>query len=128
MLTTTATAAPAKASAAHNGACGSGYSVVNSVAVGTKGTVYLTYSGATGKNCVVTVRNGTGTAVPMSAWIQLAEDHETTPVVDSGEYTTYAGPVYLAAKGQCVNWGGYIQNQDVEVDKTNCGKLAATGG
>ncbi|CAM5598110.1 Spore-associated protein A OS=Streptomyces antimycoticus OX=68175 GN=SSPO_095160 PE=4 SV=1 [Streptomyces antimycoticus] len=33
---------------AYNGACGSGYTVVNSTEVGDKGTAYLTYSSAHG--------------------------------------------------------------------------------
>ncbi len=121
-----AAAASGPGEAAYNGVCGKGYAVVNSAPVGDKGKVFLTYSSATGKNCVVTVRAAAGAAVRMSAWVQVVEEHESTPVVDAGNYGTYAGPVYLAAKGRCVNWGGAIQNQDVEVAKSNCGAFAKT--
>ncbi|MEV0279002.1 spore-associated protein A [Streptomyces sp. NPDC050610] len=121
-----ASAASGVAEAAYNGVCGQGYAVVNSAPIGDKGKVYLTYSSATGKNCVVTVRAAVGAPVRMVAWGQAAEEHESTPVVDSGNYGTYAGPVYVAAKGKCVNWGGAIQNQDVEVNRSNCGAFAKT--
>ncbi|MGG2460440.1 spore-associated protein A [Streptomyces sp. RGM 3693] len=121
-LATTASAAPVR-SAAYNGACGSGYGVVNSVPVGGKGTVYLTYSAKTGKNCVVTVRNSPGKAVFVHAELGPS-DHSSAPVFDSGKYTTYAGPVYLAAKGRCVDWGGAIESVKVSVTGSNCGRLA----
>lgn len=124
MMAGSASAAPAKASAAYNGACGSGFSVVNSAPIANKGTVYLTYNKNTGENCVVTVRNTTGAKVYMVAWVQLADDEGYPREVDAGEYTSYAGPVYVAGKGYCVNWGGTIDNQTVELDGTNCGALA----
>ncbi|MDT3398106.1 spore-associated protein A [Streptomyces sp. B1866] len=121
-----ASAAATTAAAGYNGVCGRGYQVVNSAPIGRKATVYLTYNPATGRNCVVTQRSAAGPAVWMSAWVQLVEDHESTPVVDSGKYTSYAGPVYLPARGYCVNWGGSAENQDVEVDHSNCGKTMPT--
>ncbi|MFB7630854.1 spore-associated protein A [Streptomyces sp. NPDC056149] len=120
-LATTASAAPAPG--AYNGACGSGYGVVNSVPVAGKGTVYLTYSAKTGKNCVVTVRKAPGKPVLVRAALGPS-DHSSRPVVDSGQYTTYAGPVYLAAKGRCVDWGGTIEKVSASVADSNCGRLA----
>ncbi|MEU7636175.1 MULTISPECIES: spore-associated protein A [unclassified Streptomyces] len=121
-LATTASAAPVR-SAAYNGACGSGYGVVNSAPVSGKGTVYLTYSAKTGKNCVVTVRNSPGKAVFIHAELGPS-DHSSAPVFDSGKYTAYAGPVYLAAKGRCVDWGGAIESVSVKVAGSNCGRMA----
>ncbi|MBQ1107424.1 MULTISPECIES: spore-associated protein A [unclassified Streptomyces] len=119
-----ATAAPKAAAAAkYNGACGGGYSVVNSAQIGTKGTVFLTYSSATGKNCVVTVRTTPGTAVHMTASLGFASP--TTTVSDTGYYTTYAGPVYLDARGLCVTWRGEISGEVAGKNGTNCGSLAA---
>ncbi|MFF8555257.1 spore-associated protein A [Streptomyces sp. NPDC015501] len=111
------------AAAQYNGACGSGYSVVNSAQIGTKGTVFLTYSSATGKNCVVTVRNAPGKAVHMTASLGFASP--TTTVTDAGYYTTYAGPVYLDARGLCVTWRGEISGEVAGKNGTNCGSLAA---
>ncbi|MFF8505200.1 spore-associated protein A [Streptomyces anulatus] len=118
-----ATAAPkAAAAATYNGACGGGYSVVNSAQIGTKGTVFLTYSSATGKNCVVTVRTTPGKAVHMTASLGFASP--TTTVSDTGYYTTYAGPVYLDARGLCVTWRGEISGEVAGKNGTNCGTLA----
>ncbi|MFH8402160.1 spore-associated protein A [Streptomyces anulatus] len=119
-----ATAAPkASAAAKYNGACGGGYSVVNSAQIGTKGTVFLTYNSATGKNCVVTVRTTPGKAVHMTASLGFASP--TTTVSDTGYYTTYAGPVYLDARGLCVTWRGEISGEVAGKNGTNCGSLAA---
>ncbi|WP_435598273.1 spore-associated protein A [Streptomyces anulatus] len=117
-----ATAAKA-AAATYNGACGGGYSVVNSAQIGTKGTVFLTYNSATGKNCVVTVRTTPGKAVHMTASLGFASP--TTTVTDTGYYTTYAGPVYLDARGLCVTWRGEISGEVAGKNGTNCGSLAA---
>ncbi|MGW7092617.1 spore-associated protein A [Streptomyces sp. NPDC054874] len=118
-----AAAAPKAAAAKYNGACGGGYSVVNSAQIGTKGTVFLTYSSATGKNCVVTVRSTPGKAVHMTASLGFASP--TTTVSDTGYYTTYAGPVYLDARGLCVTWRGEISGEVAGKNGTNCGTLAA---
>ncbi|MFJ4709770.1 spore-associated protein A [Streptomyces anulatus] len=118
-----AAAAPKAAAAKYNGACGGGYSVVNSAQIGTKGTVFLTYNSATGKNCVVTVRTTPGKAVHMTASLGFASP--TTTVSDTGYYTTYAGPVYLDARGLCVTWRGEISGEVAGKNGTNCGSLAA---
>ncbi|WP_328535381.1 spore-associated protein A [Streptomyces sp. NBC_00344] len=118
-------AASAAAAAAYNGACGTGYRVVNSAQIGTPkslGTVYLTYSAATGKNCVVTVRNAAGSAVHMTAELTITATGERSR--DSGNYTTYAGPVYLHAAGYCVNWYGEISGISAGKVGTNCSSAA----
>ncbi|MEV8565386.1 spore-associated protein A [Streptomyces sp. NPDC051322] len=115
----------AATAAVYNGACGSGYRVVNSAQVGTPnslGTVYLTYSSTTGDNCVVTVRNAPGKAVPMVAELSITSTGKR--VRDSGNYTTYAGPVYLHAAGYCVNWYGVISGISAGKIGTNCGAIA----
>ncbi|BFP54125.1 spore-associated protein A [Streptomyces griseus] len=116
-------ATKAAAAATYNGACGGGYSVVNSAQIGAQGTVFLTYNSATGKNCVVTVRTKPGKAVHMTASLGFASP--TTTVTDTGYYTTYAGPVYLDARGLCVTWRGEIAGEVAGKNGTNCGSLAA---
>jgi hypothetical protein len=119
---TTASAAPKEApKAGYNGQCGSGYSVVNSAAIGDTGNVYLTYNASTGKNCVVTVRKSTGDPIHMSASIRALTDQDTKPVVEEGDFTSYAGPVYVEGKGHCIEWGGAIQDQTYSNDGSNCG-------
>ncbi|WP_329459451.1 spore-associated protein A [Streptomyces sp. NBC_01497] len=117
-----APAKTAKAAAAYNNACGTGYGVVNSAPIGSTGTVYLTYSAKTKKNCVVTVRTKPGTAVHMTASLGLGS--HTADVVDQGNYTTYAGPVYLSAPAQCVSWRGEIAGSVAGKNQTNCAALA----
>ncbi|MUL42476.1 spore-associated protein A [Streptomonospora sp. PA3] len=111
-------AAPA-AAASYNGACGDGYVVVNQRDLD-RGTVYLTYNSGNGYNCVVTVRDNPGTRLTMFAGISRQSDSAWYDV-DQGEYTTYAGPVYRHAPGECVTWGGAIEGDYNGGNNTNCG-------
>jgi len=106
--------------AAYNGVCGAGYSVIDSTPVGSVGTVYVTWNEATGKNCAVTIRNSPGTAIRVAVSLNVILDHESTPAVDSGIYTTYAGPVYYPARNLCIVWEGTIGANHV-VDSGHCG-------
>lgn len=113
------TAAPASA-APYGGQCGSGYNVVNQAGLpDDRGTIYLTYSSSSGKNCVVTVREKAGAAAPMEAYVRRSGT--TKWIADSGNYTTYAGPVYVSAPGSCVDWGGTIGTASKTFSRTNCG-------
>ncbi|MFD7919260.1 spore-associated protein A [Streptomyces sp. NPDC059740] len=113
----TSAKATAARAAAYNGACGSGYTVINSAPIGSLGTVYLTYNSAKGTNCVVTQRAKAGTAVPMSATVSTKFGTDT----DKGNYTTYAGPVTVNGRGVCVAWGGAISGQSYANAGSNCG-------
>jgi hypothetical protein len=93
--------------ATYNGACGSGYSVIDHHGL-PGGTIFLTFSSSTGKNCVVTVRDTPGAAIYMDAFISLAG--APTWIDDPGYWTTYAGPVYVYAPGRCIDWGGDINH------------------
>ncbi|WP_433709542.1 hypothetical protein ACQP2U_24015 [Nocardia sp. CA-084685] len=89
--------------ATYNGVCGPGYSVIDHHDLD-GGTIFLTYNN--GWNCVVTVRNQPGQAEKMLASLNIfgsSDKHR-----DSGWYTTYAGPVFVNAPHQCVDWGGGI--------------------
>ncbi|MBR8744674.1 spore-associated protein A [Nocardiopsis sp. MG754419] len=115
-----ATAAPATAAATYNGACGDGYAVVNSVDLSAdRGTVFLTYNNANGYNCVATVRTVPGGATLMEAMLRASGTSGWN--TDSGDYTTYAGPVYVHAAGRCVDWGGTIGTDTRIIEGTNCG-------
>ncbi|MEU8728633.1 MULTISPECIES: spore-associated protein [Streptomyces] len=122
----TATAFAAPASAAPNTTaekvCGSGYKTVNSAAVGSRGTVYLTYNATNGKNCVATIRSTPGTATDMSAWIYVPDTEAYDE--DYGKYTSYAGPTYVYGKAHCVDWGGSIGNVSVQITGSNCAARA----
>ncbi|MEK8145736.1 hypothetical protein NKH18_44065 [Streptomyces sp. M10(2022)] len=82
--------------AKYNGACGAGHQVIDSADIQKLGTTFLTYNNTTGENCVVTVRAKPGAAVHMFASLSSETGGKTT---DSGQFTTYAGPVFLQARG-----------------------------
>ncbi|WP_328535133.1 spore-associated protein [Streptomyces sp. NBC_00344] len=114
----TASAAP---NVTPQGVCGSAYKTVNSVPVGSLGTVYLTYNSSNGKNCVATIRANPGAAKDMSTYIYVTDTDAWAG--DSGNYTSYAGPGYVYGKGHCVSWGGNIANVYVSVENSNCAAL-----
>ncbi|MEU4842417.1 spore-associated protein A [Nocardia testacea] len=101
---------PATASAAtYGGQCGGGYNVIDSHNLKT-GTVFLTYNGD--QNCVVTVRNQPGAKQIIGAWLILSGVRPIVGGIEQHEYTTYAGPLYVHAKGHCIDWGGMLQDGD----------------
>lgn len=120
---TTVLAAPASAApnTTPQKVCGSAYKTVNSAAVGSLGTVYLTYNASNGKNCVTTIRSTPGASVDMSAWIYVSDTNQGDE--DYGSYTSYAGPTYVYGKGHCVDWGGHINNVYTQVNGSNCAAL-----
>ncbi|MEV0149267.1 MULTISPECIES: M23 family metallopeptidase [unclassified Nonomuraea] len=84
--------------------CGSAFKVIDQQALGTAGTVYLTYNSANGQNCVATLKKTSlGTKTATSAFLEVKGKTRTT---DSGSFTYYAGPVKATASGKCVRWGG----------------------
>ncbi|HEV7625875.1 MAG TPA: spore-associated protein A [Streptomyces sp.] len=120
--TSTSTAASAAPRAAvYNGACGAGYSVVNSAGIADLGTVFLTYNSKTGKNCVVTVRNKKGEPIHMSASVRALDGKDTPPVVEEGDFTSFAGPVYVKGAGFCIEWSGVIDEEEYYNSGSNCG-------
>ncbi|PBC76997.1 hypothetical protein BX265_1720 [Streptomyces sp. TLI_235] len=112
--------APGTAEAAsYNSACGSGYREIDHLTLNDYGTVFLTYNGSTGKNCVVTVRDHPGAALYMNALVRLAGSQEW--IGDYGDFTTYAGPVYVSAAGRCIDWGGEIETAFEYRQNVHCG-------
>jgi len=107
--------------ASYGGECGSGYAVVNSDPIGTKGTVFLTYSAATGKNCVVAKRNSVGSAVLIEAGLGINPVGSHWPAYQGDFFTSYAGPIYLSAADRCVDWMGRISGTEGGKRRTNCG-------
>jgi hypothetical protein len=83
--------------------CGSGFQVVDSVKLGTSGTVNLLWKGSTSQNCVITLKMASvGTPTATSAFLEPQGSSRTT---DSGSFSYYAGPVIRTAP-TCVKWGG----------------------
>ncbi|GGZ10760.1 spore-associated protein A [Streptomyces olivaceoviridis] len=116
----------ASAAASYNGACGSGYSVVNSARISTLGTVFLTYNSSTGYNCAVAIRDTPDTSSPEQMIVRLQRTNDVySAKVDSGNYSSYAGPVYVNGVGACMDWTGIIVKNNLayvgEGKATNCG-------
>ncbi len=103
--------------AGYNGACGAGYTVIDSKQLNA-GTVYLTWNSATGQNCVVTIRNTPGPAELMSASIRLSGSSQWTNEVNY--FTTYAGPVRVTAPGHCIDWQGAIEDNSAGEFDSHC--------
>ncbi|WP_406458653.1 spore-associated protein A [Streptomyces sp. NBC_01622] len=118
--TKAATTKAAAATATYNGACGTGYKVIDSTPVGNVGKVFLTWNESTGKNCAVTIRNTPGAKIYMDVKLDVFSDQETTPAEDSGLYTSYAGPVYVNGRGHCITWSGAISTA-TGGDSGHCG-------
>ncbi len=97
--------------------CGSGYSVINSAALGTAGRVYLLYR--SGYNCVVTIKHTSiGSPSSVSAFLEVQGGTRST---DSGSFSYYAGPVIKSAAGKCVKWGGSVGSQSFTSPFQHCG-------
>jgi hypothetical protein len=113
-----AVVAPTAANAAsYNGACGSGYVAIDHADM-TGGTVWLTYNSSNGNNCVTTVRNSPGAAQYMVASIRISGGAWKE---DAGNYTSYAGPVYLYAAHNCIDFNGSINGYSNGVWNNHCG-------
>lgn len=99
--------------------CGSGYSVVDSAALGTVGRTYLLYNAGNGYNCVVTLKStNLGTPSAVSAFLEPEGASRTT---DSGNFSYYAGPVKRSAPGTCVKWGGSVGGTSYTSPFEHCG-------
>ncbi|MFC4535231.1 N-acetylmuramoyl-L-alanine amidase [Sphaerisporangium dianthi] len=99
--------------------CGSGYSVIDSAALGSSGTVYLLYNASSGYNCVTTIKSTSlGTATATSAYLEV---QGSTRITDSGNFAYYAGPVRASAADKCVKWGGKAGTSVYDSPFEHCG-------
>lgn len=120
-IAATITGATPAFAATYAGECGSGFSVVNSAPIGTKGTVFLTYSSATGENCAIAKRNTVGTRVLIEVGLSVSPAGSHWTAFQGGSFTSYAGPVKLRAADKCVDWMGRISGTEGGKRGTNCG-------
>ncbi|WP_371776938.1 spore-associated protein A [Streptomyces sp. NBC_01438] len=120
-------AAPAASAAGtYNGACGSGYKLVDSLPNGDATTVFLTWNASTGKNCVVhqIVTSKGSERWSIGVWISRSVAGGVRHQ-DYGAFTSYAGPVYVDAVGTCIDWGGWLgddpSQHGVAQENSHCG-------
>jgi hypothetical protein len=98
--------------------CGSGYSVIDSAALGSAGTVYLLYNSANANNCVTTIKaTSIGTASATSAYLEV---QGSSRITDSGNFAYYAGPVKREAGSTCVRWGGSVGSATYDSPFEHC--------
>ncbi|MER6948152.1 spore-associated protein A [Nonomuraea sp. NPDC000554] len=109
-----ASAAPASAA----GECGAGYVKAGDYQIGSLGSLEVYYNSAKGKNCAIT-----RATKPRSGFKQVAIGlaGKVWSDVDEGTYTYYAGPVYVSARGQCIDVRGYIGKAVVMKRGVHCG-------
>ncbi|WP_405142122.1 N-acetylmuramoyl-L-alanine amidase [Sphaerisporangium sp. NBC_01403] len=99
--------------------CGTGYSVIDSAALGSAGTAYLLYDSVSGYNCVTTIKSTSlGTASATAAYLEV---QGKTRITDSGNFAYYAGPVRAAAIDKCVKWGGKAGSSTYDSPFEHCG-------
>jgi len=99
--------------------CGSGFSVIDSHALGKSGRVYLLYNASSKKNCVTTLKSTSlGKKSPVSATLQVKGGAKAS---DSGRFAYYAGPVSKAAAAKCVKWGGSVGSKSYTSPYEHCG-------
>ncbi|MGW0790408.1 hypothetical protein ACWD04_19690 [Streptomyces sp. NPDC002911] len=87
------------------------------------GYTYLYYSSATGENCAYTVPKSGGSRQFM--YVGLFRESDGAGVWDEGDYTQYAGPVYLHAPGTCVSFNGQVGSWAGHSGPGHCGTLAS---
>ncbi|MFI7225510.1 hypothetical protein ACIBO5_20025 [Nonomuraea angiospora] len=110
-----ATSGPAMAASSPIAACGGGsYHEIDRHDLG-KAVIHLLYNGTT--NCVVTWKDSPNSEYVM-ALVSNGEDGWRS---DSGNYSTYAGPVKVNGEGKCVKWGGQYGNTRWESGFEHCG-------
>ncbi|MFJ2034340.1 spore-associated protein A [Streptosporangium sp. NPDC087985] len=98
---------PAMAASSPTAACGSGYHVIDSHAIGGLATIYLLYNGST--NCVVTWKSSKYQGVYSTTGASIQKQGGKR-IDDTDFYMSYAGPVKVSAPGTCVSWGGVASN------------------
>jgi hypothetical protein len=122
-------AAPSSADAAVY--CGSGYNVVASGKVKTSngsvwGTVYLTYSKRTKKNCVTVVKSaykGVSTRSKVTLWVKGGSPYSSS-IDERVKY--WGGPATLKAGSHCVKYQAILWSKN-EVNKATGGSTKRWG-
>ncbi|GAB3672348.1 hypothetical protein GCM10027589_41780 [Actinocorallia lasiicapitis] len=111
--------------------CGSGYNVIASSKVkgsdgGVWGTVYLTYSKKTKKNCVTVIKSvykGVSTRSRVTLWVKGGSPYSSA-IDESVKY--WGGPVALKAGKHCVKYQAILWSKN-EINKAVGGRTGKWG-
>ncbi|NBE93062.1 hypothetical protein FE391_07660 [Nonomuraea sp. KC401] len=123
-----ATMAMGAAPAGAAGPCGSSYNRVGVYAINHKvdgsrtGTLEVYYSSSTGKNCALTY--GYGKYANTKSWkgVAISRGDGSGNDSDAGEFTHYAGPVYVSAPNQCIDVQGTVPDWNTrKLNNVHCG-------
>lgn len=121
LIATVALGAGAPAQAAPNPyspeqVCGAGFGVVGKHKMVPKrgkrvrlATAYLLYDQSSGRNCAVVMKHR---AVGRPSWTAVSlqrKGRRQAWIVDYGQFSYYAGPVYKKARGRCVRYGASLK-------------------
>lgn len=81
------------------------------------GTVYLLWDHTSGTNCAITMGTASG-----STYMDVGLRHTggSNAEWDHGDFTQYAGPVYLEANFTCVDFTGAVGERSVTSLDKNC--------
>jgi len=101
--------------------CGSDFRTIDSAPLRTGATllgrVYL-QTDDTGTMCVVTLKTvELGEETPTSAYL---EPEDGSRDIEDGDYKSYAGPVRDSADGQCIRWGGSVDDASFDSPLGHC--------
>ncbi|MET8381680.1 spore-associated protein A [Streptosporangium canum] len=124
LVSTWLVAGAAPASAA--GPCGGGYSRVGVYAIPASGartgTLEVYYSASSGKNCALTYGYGSyaGRVNQKQVGISLS-GRSAWAGVDNGRFAHYAGPVYVSARGKCIDVRGQVAAGVRHLNRVHCG-------
>ncbi|MEV0413892.1 hypothetical protein AB0I68_24565 [Streptomyces sp. NPDC050448] len=106
-------AVPAEAQTVSGGSCGAGYYQQDAYPLGDgegatgAGVIFLYYSSSTGKNCAI-LRRDANFLVTDGMDISLKSSNGGSDVDGQRAYTQYAGPVYVSARGACVQINAHV--------------------
>ncbi|MEU9181387.1 hypothetical protein AB0C90_31840 [Streptomyces sp. NPDC048550] len=103
----TLAAVPAEAQTISGGSCGAGYYQQDAYPLGNSqgatgaGVIFLYFNSSTGKNCAI-LRRDANFLVTDGMSISLTSSSGGSDGDGQRSYTQYAGPVYVSARGACV--------------------------
>ncbi|MFD1544931.1 hypothetical protein [Nonomuraea guangzhouensis] len=79
------------------------------------------YSSSTGKNCALTY--GYGAYANTTSWksVKISRGDGSGEQKNGGQYTYYAGPVYVSAPDQCIDVAGAVPDgKTLKLNNVHC--------
>ncbi|MEO3799505.1 hypothetical protein [Nonomuraea sp. B1E8] len=110
-----ASAAPASAASAAT-PCGSGYKLVGTYNISQGGQKYglleIRWNAGAGKNCALAYGSGSNYGRSDYKAVRIRSSNKSSWAdTDWGDFSRYAGPVYVAAKNKCIDVSAHIEGK-----------------